>query len=268
MKELIKHLLKNNIDEIVSKSLLNCHCIGLHSIMLLDSPGKTIRLFIGMPNNELCKNLPEDFGNRNMSIAFHPHHCNLTLHCVKGRILNWVVRETQAGTSVTKYKYHSKIKEGDLSFEVIGPAKLSTTKCRWINEGESSIMDAKDIHTVACDPETLSAWLVYEGIEDPNYSSFCWSNTDLNNKDITGLYLQPSKNEIIHLLKMVGLIDVTLPDKKIKKKDYWVCNRCEINSNTKSRTIPCPRGGCEAVVRGEITITKELTIFPLPTKQA
>ncbi len=48
----------------------------------------------------------------------------------------------------------------------------------------------------------------------------------------------------------------------VKKKDYWVCDRCEINSKTKDRMIPCPRGGCEADVKGEIIITEELRLFP------
>lgn len=49
----------------------------------------------------------------------------------------------------------------------------------------------------------------------------------------------------------------------IKKKDYLVCNRCGINSNTKGRMIPCPRGGCEAEVKGEIGIatTTYLKLF-------
>ena len=46
-----------------------------------------------------------------------------------------------------------------------------------------------------------------------------------------------------------------------KKKDYWVCERCKINSNTKNRMIPCPRGGCEAAIKGEIIITEELNLF-------
>ncbi len=47
----------------------------------------------------------------------------------------------------------------------------------------------------------------------------------------------------------------------VNKEDYWVCNRCKINSNTKGRMIPCPRGGCEAKLKGQIIITKELKLF-------
>ena len=38
-----------------------------------------------------------------------------------------------------------------------------------------------------------------------------------------------------------------------KEEDYWECKSCNINSLTKNRIIPCPRGGCEAEVKGTLT---------------
>lgn len=49
----------------------------------------------------------------------------------------------------------------------------------------------------------------------------------------------------------------------IKKKEYWVCKRCENNTlKTGGTMIPCPRGSCEAECKGQIiiTTTKELKI--------
>jgi len=54
---------------------------------------------------------------------------------------------------------------------------------------------------------------------------------------------------------------------KIKVKDFWSCESCNINSNTKGRMIPCPRGGCDAEVAGQITITTELKLFEVPKKE-
>lgn len=48
---------------------------------------------------------------------------------------------------------------------------------------------------------------------------------------------------------------------KVKKKKYFACDSCKINSLTKGRMIPCPRGGCDAEVRGEIIITTEVKLF-------
>lgn len=39
-----------------------------------------------------------------------------------------------------------------------------------------------------------------------------------------------------------------------KIKDIWKCDSCEISSNTKGRMIPCPRGGCDALIVGKTTI--------------
>lgn len=49
---------------------------------------------------------------------------------------------------------------------------------------------------------------------------------------------------------------------KVKKKDFWSCESCKITSKTKGRMIPCPRGGCEAEITGEITVTTEIVMFP------
>lgn len=49
--------------------------------------------------------------------------------------------------------------------------------------------------------------------------------------------------------------------KEIKKEDFWSCEKCGIDSNTKGRMIPCPRGFCDAEVIGEITITTEIVMF-------
>lgn len=46
-------------------------------------------------------------------------------------------------------------------------------------------------------------------------------------------------------------------------KDYWYCDRCKISSNTGNRMIPCPRGGCEAEIRGEYTITTKTDFKPI-----
>lgn len=204
MKELVRHLIANNFDEIRAKSLLNCHCKGLHSIMLLESPGKTIRLYIAVEGNELSRNFPD---GRFQSIAFHPHHCNLTLHCVKGQLLNWTLKESDAsGMYLTKYKYRSKINEGELSFENSGVSYLKTESLTWLKKGESVHMPANQIHTVACNDNEISAWLVYEGVEDPHYESFCWSNSNPNQLDATGLYRQPTEQQILKLLSDCDLL--------------------------------------------------------------
>ena len=109
MKTLIKHLLENNLEEILSKSLLHCHCLGVHSIILLNSTAKTIRLYVAEKGNELYRNQPSRVSSGlPMAVSFHPHHCNLTIHVVKGILLNWIVKESEIGFEIDKYLYQNQ----------------------------------------------------------------------------------------------------------------------------------------------------------------
>lgn len=205
MKELVEHLVRNHWDEIVAKSILNCHCKGVHSIMLLEHPEKTIRLFVADADHQLGANVPESYSDNNMTVAFHPHHCNLTLHCIKGSFYNWVVEESEVGPYYKKFQYHSQIKECGIRFERLGSCALKKISDKWVEEGGSVFMPAKTIHTVACIPGKISAWLVYEGKEDKDYVPYCYSNYDVNNGDFSELYKTPTSADVEQILRMAGL---------------------------------------------------------------
>ena len=207
MKELIRHLWENNHDEILNKSLLDCHCKGLHSIMLLESPGKTIRLYIAEENHEMYKNFPQYVRSGNgMTIGFHPHHCDLTLHCIVGSFLNWRVAEAKFGMEIDKYEYHSAIKEGETNFVKLGTTHVYTASETTAPSGTSIFLPANYIHTVACPEGMFCAWLVYEGKEDPNYKSYCYSNADMSKENFNGLYNKPTEEQIELLLKRCNLL--------------------------------------------------------------
>lgn len=210
MKTLVKHLVENHLDEIVEKSIFNCHCLGLHSIMLLDSPEKTIRMYYSTAMSSMYKNLPETFLNKEMTLGFHSHHCNLTLECIKGRFLNWEVSKQKSNENYSiqarAYKYQSKIKDGELQFKELGEVHLNTTAYRWVSVGEAVHMPADQIHTVATELGCDAAWLVYEGKEDAEYDSLCYSNSNPNLVDTTFLYVKPNKEQVLAVLKRVNLI--------------------------------------------------------------
>lgn len=48
--------------------------------------------------------------------------------------------------------------------------------------------------------------------------------------------------------------------KPTKRKDYFECKRCEINTETVGRMCPCPRGSCEAVHKGTVIITRSIKL--------
>jgi hypothetical protein len=193
MKHLIKHLLRENQDEILNRSLKNCHCKGLHSIMLSETPGKTIRLYVTEFDHEMDRNFPFEFQDRGLSIGFHPHHCNLTLYVVKGSIMNWVVKEIDKNEpenedrlnfNLDKYNYKSKITENEMSFDLMEKdVKLETLGAFIYNKGMSIYMTGDEIHTIGVAAKSITAWLVFEGREDPNYQSVCYTNSNPNIKD-------------------------------------------------------------------------------------
>ncbi|MBD2700124.1 hypothetical protein IC229_05725 [Spirosoma sp. BT702] len=208
MKALINHLINNNLETIVSRSLRNCHCLGLHSLMLLESPGQTIRLFYAAKGNLMYRNHPQ-FIHEGLTIGFHPHHCNLTLHAVLGTFWNWTVRQPLAFDQgeyikLRQYRYHSQIKEGKQGFELIDPEyPMVTQSFQPVEAGQCLELGPKILHTVACNPFDDTAWLVFEGREDPTYESYCFSNQDLEQNTNTDLYQRISEYEIKQILAKI-----------------------------------------------------------------
>ncbi len=192
MKNLIKHLLKENEEEIVAKSLFNCHIVGLHSIMLYECPGKTIRMFICDENHELFEN----------SLAIHPHHCNITLHQIYGQMTNVIYYRDKSGEEYAKFKYTSGILEKEMKIEYIAEAKLKKVSERTLFPNFSISLSAQELHTVYCKKGEISAWLVYEGKEDINYDSVLYSkkwNIELDDR----LYKKMTIEQITKLLAKI-----------------------------------------------------------------
>ena len=208
MKHLISHLLSNHLDSIVSQSLLHCHVRGLHSIMLLQAPERTIRLYITDRSHQLYHNFPAEYGTGKLSLGFHAHHCQLTLEVVRGTILNWTVVPARHGFLADRYLWRSPIsteEAGGFQIDQRGDM-LDTFDLRILNEGQAIHMDASAIHTVAVKPGEVAAWLVYEGREDPGYIPYRWSNADLTSFDTTGLYAKPTQEEVLKLITEAWLI--------------------------------------------------------------
>ena len=51
------------------------------------------------------------------------------------------------------------------------------------------------------------------------------------------------------------------PEEKIRLKEYWECDLCNIN-NTAKRMCPCPRGGYEAENKGYISTHITFKLYP------
>lgn len=202
MQHLIEHLIANNFEEILDRSLLNCHVHGLHSIMLLESPGKTIRLYITDSDHQMSQ-----LGD----LAYHPHHCNLTLHCILGTMQNVIIEPIKFRDSrvshivLDRFEYQSKIKEDVGGFKLKGWNEFHEPVINYMMEGSVEFMKAEDIHTVIVPEGEVAAWFVYEGMEDKEYQPNAWSNKDLSQYSTEGLYLKPTRQDLKRLFLKIGI---------------------------------------------------------------
>lgn len=211
MKEYIKHLLRESRVEITQKSLRHCHSPNLHSIMLVDKPEQRLRLFVTDVTHILWQNYRKPVVKLStpLSIAFHPHHCNVTLHVLSGEITNWTVFPDfhQGELHFNRYLYDSKITGGGSGFKRCGDLPLAHNDEVTYRAGESVYMKANEIHTVGVPRGKHAAWLVYEGREDPNYMPVCWSNVPLELLSLDGLYQPMSAYDLKNVLVMAGIKD-------------------------------------------------------------
>jgi hypothetical protein len=173
--------------------------------MLLDSPGKTIRLYIADVEHEL-----NPFLNRVMNVGYHPHHCDLTLKIVTGNLMNITVEETvdiDYDFEIDKYLYKSKISKGEMRFDHIGKIDMKYIYTETLIKGDERYMKADEIHTVSVEKNKICAWLVFEGKEDQKYIPYCYSTTNLNYENGEDLYVKPgSIGQILELLNKLRII--------------------------------------------------------------
>lgn len=207
MKALVQHLIREQLPRITAGSLLNCHVVGLHSIMLLDTPEQRIRLFIASKEHELYKNTPDTLG----SLAAHPHHCNITLHCIMGGFTNLRYKEVdnflQNEVEYVAYAYQSAILMGVGSFAPAGLRRSVRFDYETpIERGDVLALAANVIHSVYVPRGREAAWFVYEGKEDATYTSLSYSDQDLTAASFDRLYQPMSEETVIHWLRKSGLL--------------------------------------------------------------
>lgn len=213
MKHFVRHLIYDGmLPSITRKSFLNCHVYGLHSLMLVDTPEKTIRLFYASPHHELWRN--EVSTVKEMSLGFHNHHCNLSLEVYSGKITNWQVELAEEETkripmSLKKHEYSSYINQGKGGFTLVGESKLVTSSIKNLTSkliGDSIFMKADSLHTVFVEKGQEATWFVYEGLENRDHKPVCYSNTDLSTHSTENLYKRPQEEDVFDILERCKLL--------------------------------------------------------------
>lgn len=206
LKGFIKSLAEARGD--ISKgSLMHCHAKGLHSIVLLEKP--MIRLFVTDSKHSLGV---RDLDEIPTTIAFHPHHCDLTLTTIRGEFWNHTLDVSTphgngyvAERRLTLFNWESKIGGGDGKFikgnsPYYGPKEGFIINRTYHRLGSSIFMSAHELHTVYVRPGHRAAWLVVEGKEDPNFKPIAFSRQDLTKFDSNDLYKPMSEKQAQKLL--------------------------------------------------------------------
>lgn len=215
---MLRHLLENNLEKILERSLINCHASGLHSVMLIEKPEQTVRLFITDTVHDLWKNHPDNF-HLGMSVGFHKHHCNVTLIAVHGLFYNWLVAPLGEQTSdspgamkLDVYQYQSGITNQEITFKKLGVYYFQTisnhcySASKEVSCYESVYMKACVRHSVYVPKGSIAAWVVVEGKENPCHDDLCFSNVDLEKEDFSHLYQPMTEKGLFNLLKAAELL--------------------------------------------------------------
>lgn len=172
---------RERLEWIRDHSIVNCHCIGVDSILFDNRPGTYVRAFVAMRNHVLWKNtIPWTF-----SIGMHPHHCDVTLEAIHGPVYNVRIAEEETNHPFSEYKFRSAIK-GSGQFIKTGRIKTFDVYNELINKIH---LKAHELHSIFVPQREEAAWYVREGVEDENYQAVCWSNDmNLEKFDFNPLY--------------------------------------------------------------------------------
>lgn len=209
----LKHLVRENLQDVVENSYLNCHAKGVHSFMINEYPGKSIRVFVATPQHELWKNhdvaLSKIVDGVKMSVAFHTHRRNLVIETIRGTITNVTAIEDAAAyhpVKLKRFEYKSKILDDKMGFVLKSAASpIIIYETVVLPMGASKYLPSKELHTIVIPHGQQAAWLVYEGMEDATYQSDCFSNADLDKESDDGLYQKPTMAQTMDILGSIGL---------------------------------------------------------------
>lgn len=182
----IKQVKECDLKTIAKQSFINCHCFGLHSIMFDDTPGARIRCFYADSSHDMYMN--SGIAESRMSVAYHSHHCDVTLLPVFGNVYNVrPVAFERTGVKLLAFEYKSAILNDAGSF-----VRKPEEDCYAISDLEKMtgpvVMAAHLVHSVYVPFMQEAAWYVFEGKEDAGYRNVSWSNWDLSEFDFSRLY--------------------------------------------------------------------------------
>lgn len=169
------------------KNLLNCHCIGLHSFPISqDENGYLKRIFVASKHHEL--HIP-------IKIAIHPHHVDIKITVLGGKLTNFIYVVAENGIEFNKYNWKSEILSGKGGFEYLGKENLFLKDIHSYIKGDSFTMKSNELHTVFIDKNKTAVWMIEELAPSFEYIPVNYSPYDLRNWTSDGLYLEANESQ-------------------------------------------------------------------------
>lgn len=206
----IKNIITQDYDKIRNNTLLNCHTIWLHSIVLSNKNWLLTRVFLTDKNHDMRKNNYENWLKEKLSIAIHPHHVSLNIYPIKWIIYNILFSTNIVNSNIVdinKYKWVSKILNWKWWFEFLWKDEIYFIKKELITENncQTCTMEWQELHTIYVPKWQESAWIITELSENKNYNWYNYSNYNLSQRNDDGLYKKANDVEFKKLLCILGI---------------------------------------------------------------
>lgn len=158
-KKWIELQLEHNLDYMVEHSIKNFHFPGLNYVCFEFSPKQTIRLYIVEPKDDL------DTTN----VQIHNHLYDSQLLVLKGWIKNTVYKVDRPTSGERAYHVyhltsalHPDNKEKRIKLKRITSCGLYVHSSEILKAGDTHFQSHYEIHNVMNDPQSLTAFMVFE----------------------------------------------------------------------------------------------------------
>lgn len=199
------HAFNENRQEMLDNSYLDCHVKGLHSIMLYNTPGKVIRMYVTSREHNLWQHTTVGCMQIPNNLAFHPHRYNLTLMCVAGKISHITLKNGKGGYNLPMYRYSSALADGSCGFVNTETMRPFTPEYRWLLPGRHISLHATCVHSLLVPQGTVAAWMIMEGAENPEYEPVAFTTMPLEEFKPEGFYRKMTEKDMAEILESIGV---------------------------------------------------------------
>ena len=210
-----------NIDEVVRRSVKNCHAKGVDSLLLWADGDKELRVFIAPRGQHTLEsnNLAGFRYTLPMSVGLHNHRFKVTLVPLDGCVYNIMAARPHTLdklVDVTSGLYEDRTPPqcyylGGWRWD---PALLGGTGRFVRTERLTSAvyvdrprqlrtalrLPSDLLHTVCVDQYASAAWAVVSNGENKHHSKVCYTNDDLSLWSSSGYYIPMSRADVEHAL--------------------------------------------------------------------